>query len=168
MYRALVKAGAVAAVAAMTLGTVATPALARGGFHHGGGSHGGGGFHGGGFHHGGDFARAGGFHHGGWDHRGGWGHRGGWDRDYAGGGYYGDYGYGYGYGYGGLGLGLAAGVIGGALLATQYPAYGYTADYPGYATDSQSAQAYCQSRFKSYNPATGTYLGYDGLRHSCP
>lgn len=142
------KTGAVAAALVLALGSAATPALARGGFHHGGG-----GFHGGGFHQG--FARSGGFHDGGWRH----------NRDYAGGGYYG------GYGYGGLGLGLAAGVIGGALLASQAPYYGYTdygysAAYPGYG--SGGAQAYCQSRFKSYNPATGTYLGYDGLRHSCP
>jgi len=24
------------------------------------------------------------------------------------------------------------------------------------------------SRFKSYDPGSGTYLGYDGLRHPCP
>lgn len=28
--------------------------------------------------------------------------------------------------------------------------------------------AYCQQRFRSYDPASGTYLGYDGFRHSCP
>src|SRR6266849_3805989 len=28
--------------------------------------------------------------------------------------------------------------------------------------------AYCQSRFKSYDPRSGTYLGYDGYRHPCP
>ncbi|MGO4338525.1 BA14K family protein [Labrys sp. KB_33_2] len=26
----------------------------------------------------------------------------------------------------------------------------------------------CAARFRSYNRATGTYLGYDGARHSCP
>jgi hypothetical protein len=30
------------------------------------------------------------------------------------------------------------------------------------------AVAYCTRRFKSYDPATGTYLGFDGLRHPCP
>lgn len=30
------------------------------------------------------------------------------------------------------------------------------------------AVAYCESRFRSYDPASGTYLGYDGLRHPCP
>jgi hypothetical protein len=28
--------------------------------------------------------------------------------------------------------------------------------------------AYCMSRFKSYNPRTGTYTGYDGRQHPCP
>lgn len=27
---------------------------------------------------------------------------------------------------------------------------------------------YCAQRFRSYDPASGTYLGYDGERHSCP
>jgi hypothetical protein len=36
---------------------------------------------------------------------------------------------------------------------------------PGYGGD---AVAYCRQRFRSYDPASGTYLGYDGLRHPCP
>ena len=28
--------------------------------------------------------------------------------------------------------------------------------------------AYCAQRFRSYDPASGTYLGYDGRRHPCP
>jgi hypothetical protein len=28
--------------------------------------------------------------------------------------------------------------------------------------------AWCQAHFRSYNPATGTYLGFDGQYHSCP
>ena len=28
--------------------------------------------------------------------------------------------------------------------------------------------AYCAQRFRSYDPASGTYLGYDGMRHPCP
>jgi hypothetical protein len=27
---------------------------------------------------------------------------------------------------------------------------------------------YCIRTYKSYNVRTGTYLGYDGLRHACP
>ena len=33
---------------------------------------------------------------------------------------------------------------------------------------NQSAVAYCAQRYRSYDPASGTYLGYDGLRHPCP
>ncbi|WP_271585910.1 BA14K family protein [Bradyrhizobium sp. CCBAU 53415] len=28
--------------------------------------------------------------------------------------------------------------------------------------------AYCSQRYKSYDPSSGTYLGYDGDRHPCP
>ena len=47
-------------------------------------------------------------------------------------------------------------------------AYGddYVAVSPGIA-DGDSV-AYCQQRFRSYDPSTGTYLGFDGLRHPCP
>jgi hypothetical protein len=62
-----------------------------------------------------------------------------------------------------------------------YPSYGYD-DYaydPYYDDDSNSyvvveprvggdAVAYCMQRFQSYDPRTGTYLGYDGERHPCP
>ena len=58
-------------------------------------------------------------------------------------------------------LGLATGAIIGGAIAQQQQA-------PVYAAPNQSAVAYCARRFKSYDPASGTYLGYDGLRHSCP
>jgi uncharacterized membrane protein len=51
------------------------------------------------------------------------------------------------------------------------PGYAYDRGYdPGYAygTAPGSDDAYCAQRFRSYDPASGTYLGYDGLRHSCP
>jgi hypothetical protein len=28
--------------------------------------------------------------------------------------------------------------------------------------------AWCETRFHSFEPATGTYLGFDGIRHACP
>ena len=28
--------------------------------------------------------------------------------------------------------------------------------------------AYCMQRYRSYDPNSGTYLGYDGQRHPCP
>jgi len=107
--------------------------------HFGGhGGHFGGGFHGGAFH--------GGWHggHGGW-HGGGWG---------------------------GIGLGFGTGLAIGSALA--YPGYAY--DYyddgyyapPVYAAPQADSTGYCMQRFKSYDPASGTYLGYDGQRHPCP
>jgi BA14K-like protein len=33
---------------------------------------------------------------------------------------------------------------------------------------AEDAVAYCKQRFRSYDQASGTYLGYDGQRHSCP
>lgn len=63
----------------------------------------------------------------------------------------------------GVALGLATGaIIGGAIAAQQAPVYGGAPAYGG------DADAYCASRFRSYDPASGTYLGYDGIRHSCP
>lgn len=98
------------------------------------------------------FRRFGGFHRGfeGF-HRG----FGGFHRGFVGRRFYGGRRFGYG-GYGiGAGLaGLAAGaVIGGTVAA---------------AARANDAVAYCERRFRSYDAATGTYLGYDGLRHRCP
>ena len=87
----------------------------------------------------------------------------------------------------GLGLGGDTGAIVGSALAAPYyygGGYGYGpyayddgyddayAAAPGYAAvpayggdrDDQS----CAQRFRSYDPASGTYLGYDGARHPCP
>lgn len=36
------------------------------------------------------------------------------------------------------------------------------------ASAGSNAVAYCSQRFRSYDPASGTYLGYDGYRHPCP
>jgi BA14K-like protein len=55
--------------------------------------------------------------------------------------------------------------------------YGYPYDYSyyddyaygdDYVAASPGGDSSCQSRFRSYDPSTGTYLGYDGLRHPCP
>lgn len=95
---------------------------------------------------------------GGWRGGPGWhGHRGGWHRR---GGFYPGF------------------FIGGALAAPY--AFGYPYDYSYYDDDyyygaptvtvaaDPGSVAYCQRRFKSYDVRTGTYLGYDGLRHPCP
>lgn len=53
--------------------------------------------------------------------------------------------------------GLAAGaVIGGIIAGSQAQAA------------QNNAIAYCSQRFRSYDPASGTYLGKDGYRRSCP
>ena len=52
--------------------------------------------------------------------------------------------------------------------------YAYAPD--GYVDDGQYAAvpasdsdaAYCAQRYKSYDPASGTYLNYDGNRYPCP
>jgi hypothetical protein len=71
---------------------------------------------------------------------------------------------------------LAGALIGGALASAansnRYYAPGYAyAPTPGYAYApgyGDSEVAYCASRYRSYDPASGTYLGYDGARHPCP
>ncbi|MBN8994099.1 MAG: BA14K family protein [Rhizobiales bacterium] len=55
-------------------------------------------------------------------------------------------------------------VIGGMLAAPYYGGYGY-APAPRYRYGSHDA--YCHARFRSYNSATGFYLGYDGHYHRC-
>lgn len=86
----------------------------------------------------------------------------------------------HGGGWGGAAAGFAAGaLIGGALGAASGPYYGYGPDYYAYDYDyapgpvvversGGSAEAYCEQRYRSYDPASGTYLGYDGVRHPCP
>jgi hypothetical protein len=69
------------------------------------------------------------------------------------------YGYGYHHGGGGGALlgGLAAGaIIGGAIAASQANAA------------AQQNAAYCARRYRSYDPASGTYLNNDGNRYPCP
>ena len=62
--------------------------------------------------------------------------------------------------------GLAAGaIIGGAIANSQRPAYYYD---EGPEVVGDDAVSYCMSRFRSYDPASGTYMGYDGYRHACP
>ncbi|MEP9377511.1 BA14K family protein [Aquabacter sp. CN5-332] len=105
--------------------------------------------------------------------RGGYGYgpRPGWGPGY--GGYY----RGGGCGWGGCnnnnGAAVAAGVIGGMMLgaaaasaaqANRPPAV-YYAPSPEPVPDNWIA--YCSAKYRSFDPRTGTYLGYDGLRHPC-
>jgi hypothetical protein len=99
--------------------------------------------------------------------------------------------------WGGRGFGpgafVAGAILGGALLAPRFygprpyyygggpyyaPGYApgpYYAD-PGYADPGPYSAdptggdpvTYCMQRFRSYDPRSGTYLGFDGYRHPCP
>jgi hypothetical protein len=74
---------------------------------------------------------------------------------------------------GGAALGgfVAGAAIGSALARPYYAPYpGYTYVEPDYTVGAASGDddAYCAQRFRSYDPASGTYLGYDGQRHPCP
>lgn len=46
--------------------------------------------------------------------------------------------------------------------------YYYADETVGAAVEDDSAIAYCQQRYRSYDVASQTYLGYDGERHPCP
>jgi BA14K-like protein len=62
-----------------------------------------------------------------------------------------------------IGLGVAALVHHFHPLATT--AYAY---YPAYgAYPASSHVGWCQSHYRSYNAATDTFIGYDGLPHRC-
>jgi hypothetical protein len=75
--------------------------------------------------------------------------------------------------------GFWPGVAVGVGIGSTYGYYGspsYYDDSYGYydegvvaaAPAGDDAVAYCMQRYKSYDPASGTYLGYDGQRHPCP
>jgi BA14K-like protein len=87
------------------------------------------------------------------------------------GGFHGHHGFHHG-GHFGAGIaGFAAGALLGGALASQpyyygpdyYPEYDY-APAPAYGP----SVAWCEQHYRSYDPRSGTYLGYDGLRHPCP
>jgi hypothetical protein len=67
--------------------------------------------------------------------------------------------------------GLVAGALIGGALASPYYAPGYYGPaygVPAYGPPPDDGLAYCMQRYKSYDPGSGTYLGYDGYRHPCP
>ena len=90
------------------------------------------------------------------------------------------------YGGGGFFPGAVAGAVIGSAFASSYGYYdnpGYYApgyydngydngyyDYGGAVAVAPGGDdvGYCSQRYRSYDPASGTYLGYDGQRHPCP
>ena len=72
---------------------------------------------------------------------------------------------------GGIAAGIIGGMILGGIIASQRSYYyDYPPYYPAYQPYSYGgpAVAYCMRRFRSYDPYSMTYLGYDGFRHPCP
>ena len=80
---------------------------------------------------------------------------------------------------------VAGAVIGGAIASAPYGYYGDPGYYyaPGYydngyydqgpvvvapVPEGDDAGAWCMQTYRSYDPRSGTYLGYDGYRHPCP
>ncbi|MGA2292611.1 BA14K family protein [Bradyrhizobium sp.] len=102
----------------------------------------------------------------------------------GGGSYRGGYAGGYRGGGGFIPGAVAGAVIGGAIASQGYGYRGGPVYYaPGYYPDQyyddgavaaapapggDDAVAYCMQTYQSYDPASGTYLGYDGLRYPCP
>lgn len=75
-------------------------------------------------------------------------------------------------------LGLAAGAILGGAMSQPRPVYRYHDDYPrtyhrpvyrDVTYEPWSAEWYraCDARYRSFDPASGTFMGYDGRRHFC-
>jgi hypothetical protein len=108
----------------------------------------------------------------------GYGHAGRWHGGYA-------RGYGPGYGIGAGAAAVATGALIGGAIAAQSQGYYYyyypTQTYSGYSDpgyvysdaaptvyNNGDSVAYCEQTYRSYDPATGSYLGYDGYRHACP
>lgn len=66
-------------------------------------------------------------------------------------------------------VGAAADVAGGAVTTAGAVA---TAPFRAFENRDSYAMAqgdsYCAQRYRSYDPASGTFMGFDGRRHPCP
>lgn len=60
---------------------------------------------------------------------------------------------------GAIGVGIGIGVIGGIIAAEAARSQ---------AQAEEAAVRDCMRRFRSYDPRTRTYIGYDGYQHPCP
>ena len=62
----------------------------------------------------------------------------------------------------------------GAAVGGAAETAGAVATAPSRAFDNRDSYAmaqgdtYCAQRYRSYDPASGTFMGYDGQRHPCP
>lgn len=70
--------------------------------------------------------------------------------------------------------GFRVGPLGNSMTSGVNPAYhrslrGSTAyNAYNYAPETMGPAGPCAMRFKSFDPASGTYMGFDGRRHPCP
>jgi len=55
----------------------------------------------------------------------------------------------------------------GATFASGLPLVTFNQPAPIEQTPMTGDASYCAQRYRSFDPASGTYLGYDGLRHPC-
>lgn len=62
-------------------------------------------------------------------------------------------------------IGFGAGVLLGSALAA--PRYYYPPPARYYGPAYGNRDAYCAQKYRSYNPYTKTYTGYDGRQHYC-
>jgi len=63
---------------------------------------------------------------------------------------------------------VAGNVVGGAVGAAGAIATAPFRALSGSGSYAMSPNAsYCAQRYRSYDPASGTYMGYDGRRHAC-
>ena len=67
---------------------------------------------------------------------------------------------------GGVWFGVAPSYCGPAYYPPAY--YAPRVYAPPFGYSWSAAIAYCARRYRSYDPVTQTYLGYDGYRHPCP
>lgn len=64
--------------------------------------------------------------------------------------------------------GVLGGVISGGMNRPQYYPQPRYYSQPQYYPPPLDPISYCMQRFRSYNPETGLYIGYDGQYHRCP
>jgi hypothetical protein len=71
---------------------------------------------------------------------------------------------------GGFGYGFGSGAYAAAPYGYYDDSYPYYQNEPVYEIAPQGGDGdqYCRQRYRSYDPASRTYLGFDGIRHPCP
>src|SRR5690349_19996317 len=81
----------------------------------------------------------------------------------------GDWGHHHHHGGSGVWLGLGLPLFGGPYYDDYYDSYdyGYYAPRAYYAPAGGSHVRWCMNRYRTYDPRSNTFIGYDGERHRC-